>query len=60
MARVLAPQEAEALRARAHEQVRQARRIRADCAELRVRLTRQAAELAALGVTSHLGRRRSR
>jgi len=41
----------EVLRERAREQMRKARWIQEHCAHLRVRLARQAAELAALGAT---------
>ena len=49
MRRVLSERDIEALRERARQQMRRARWILDHCAEIRVRLDRQAAELAALG-----------
>jgi hypothetical protein len=51
MPRILLHREMDYLRERAREQMQKAQRIQDLCVELRVRLDRQAAELAALGAT---------
>ena len=57
--RILLARDVEVLRERAREQMRSARTIQEHCAEQRVRLARQAAELVALGATWRRPPRRS-